>query len=133
MLKLTREVDMGLFILGYLMDREEKASAQDVARDLNLPLPWVKKVLKRLAGADLVESFPGRAGGYRVRPRTSERSLAHLVETFQGPLALTLCSGRKNACLAHSLCGASPVIRAINRKIHDAFAEVKVGQITSRR
>lgn len=124
---------MGIFILGYLMDRGEKASAQEAARDLKLPLPWVKKVLKRLAAARMVESFPGRAGGYRVKPGARERSLAHLVEALQGPLILTPCSGKKNACLAHPLCGASPVIRAINRKIFDAFDGVKVGQITSRR
>jgi Rrf2 family protein len=133
MFKLTKEVDMGIFILGHLMDRAGLVSAQTTARDLHLPLPWVKKVLKRLAAAKLVESVPGRTGGYRVKARTRERSLAHLVEAMQGPLALTLCSGRKNACSARPLCGASTVIREINRKIYAAFDGVKVGQITSRR
>ena len=124
---------MGIFILGYLMDQGGKVSAQETARSLHLPLPWVKKVLKRLAGAGLVESFPGRTGGYRVKPRTRERSIADLVEALQGPLALTLCSGKKNTCHAIGVCGASSVFREINRKIHNAFASMKVGQIALHR
>jgi Rrf2 family protein len=132
MLKLNKEVDMGIVILGHLLEHGRKSSATEIARELKLPEPWVRKVLKRLAGAGFVQSFPGRVGGYRIRERTRGIPLVALVELFQGPIALTLCSTRRNSCRSVGQCTTSPAIRELNKKIRDAFASVKVGRILER-
>jgi Rrf2 family protein len=129
MIKLNKEVDMGIVILGYLFESGEKVSASEIARTLKLPRPWVRKVLKRMAKARLVQSFPGRVGGYQMAPRTKNVPLVAIVELFQGPIALTVCSGPKGACLNARRCSSLPAIRELNRKILDAFASVKVGRI----
>jgi len=129
MIKLNKEVDMGIVILGYLFERGEKVSASEIARALKLPRPWVRKVLKRMARARLVRSFPGRVGGYQTAPRARNVPLVALVDLFQGPIALTLCSTRKGSCQNARRCTTLPAIRELNRKIHDAFACVKVGRI----
>ena len=53
---------------------------REIARVLRLPEPWVRKVLKRLARAKLVRSFPGRVGGYQIREKTREIPLVAVVE-----------------------------------------------------
>jgi len=103
-----------------------------IARELKLPEPWVRKVLKRLAGAGFVQSFPGRIGGYQIREKTQGVPLVALVELFQGPIALTLCSTRRGSCRSAGQCTSSPVLRELNKKIRDAFASVKVGRILER-
>jgi Rrf2 family protein len=68
-------------------------------------LPFVKQVLRRLAGTDMVRSKLGRGGGYRLAKNPKSITLKMVVDTIDGRglercmLDSTLCDGAKRCRL----------------------------------
>lgn len=59
-------------------------SARALADDLGIPYKYLGRLMARLAGAGLVESVQGKAGGYRIARSAAEIRLADIVEVVEG-------------------------------------------------
>ena len=64
-------------------------SAQEVAQRTGVELPTTRKVLKRMAGAGLVDSWRGAQGGYRLARRPAQISVFEVIAAMEGPVAMT--------------------------------------------
>lgn len=58
----------------------------------HLPLPTVRKCLKHLVDAQLIDSFRGAQGGYQLNRSPENISLAQVIEAIEGPVQMTECS-----------------------------------------
>ena len=67
-------------------------SAQAMSREMDLPLPTVAMLLKRLARAGLVQSSRGAGGGYGLARAPDAISVAEVIVAIEGPVALTECA-----------------------------------------
>ena len=81
---------------------------RDVADALNVPGPYLAKVLKRFAQVGYLESAKGRGGGYRIRRKALEASVRDVVAVADGrdvlagcPLGHDRCTD-KTACALHT-------------------------------
>ena len=74
MLRVSKLTDYATVVMTVLAEAQGHAvmSAQDLAERAHLEVPTVSKLLKQLAQAQLVESFRGVNGGYRLA-RARER------------------------------------------------------------
>src|SRR5690242_21457546 len=87
MIRVSRLADYASVVMACLARHPgEVLSAAQVGEETNLELPTVSKLLKQLARADLVESFRGAAGGYRLAKPAQDISLAEIVEALDGPI-----------------------------------------------
>ncbi|HEX7914523.1 Rrf2 family transcriptional regulator, partial [Rudaea sp.] len=67
MLRVSKLTDYATVVMTVLAESpDEVFSAQALAERVHLELPTVSKLLKQLAQAELVESFRGVNGGYRL-------------------------------------------------------------------
>ncbi len=57
---------------------------RDLAERLNLPGPYLAKVLKRLTQLGYLDSAKGRGGGYRIHPRALGASVGEIVAAADG-------------------------------------------------
>lgn len=80
---------------------------RDVAEQLNVPGPYLAKVLKRFAQEGYLDSAKGRGGGYRIRKRALDASVRDVIaladgrDLFEGcPLGHSRCNDRV-ACALH--------------------------------
>ncbi len=80
---------------------------KDVAARLNVPAPYLAKILQSLAKGNLLESFRGRLGGFCLRPEGLRTSLMDILVLTEGPtftksclLGLKQCS-KETACPLH--------------------------------
>src|SRR5689334_13620869 len=74
----------------------ERLSATELAEETGVPLPTAQKLMGKLAGAGLLSSARGAAGGFALARPAAEISLADIVEAVEGPIALTMCSDGVN-------------------------------------
>ena len=95
MIRVTRETDYGIVLLTHIAAEGDGASfaARELAARTRLSPAIVSKVLKRLARAELLASQRGVKGGYRLRRRPEETTIAAIVAARGGPLAITACAG----------------------------------------
>ncbi|MGO1540319.1 MAG: SUF system Fe-S cluster assembly regulator [Luteimonas sp.] len=130
MLRVTRLTDYATVVLTVLAARpDDVLSAAELAERAGLEAPTVSKVLKPLAQAGLVEGFRGAHGGYRLARPAQEISLIEIVETMEGPLAMTECSLDEHLCgIAHQ-CGVRANWRRINDVVAAALRDVSLAQM----
>ena len=81
---------------------------RDVARRLNVPAPYLAKILQNLGKNGLLYSFRGRLGGFCLREEAAQMSLMDLLQITEGAdftqsclLGLKRCSD-ETACPMHS-------------------------------
>ena len=93
MLRINRLTDYSFVLLAYLVENEavENHNARDLSVELDIPLPTVSKVLKMLTQGELLESYQGSQGGYRLARGADKISAAEIIEVMEGPVSLTAC------------------------------------------
>ncbi len=132
MLRLSKETDYGIVILTYLAGEpdEPPSSAREVADQVSLPLPMVKKVLKELMHAGLLDSHRGVHGGYNLARRSEEISVADMIDALEGPLGLTECTGQSpEDCNIIDVCQVRGNWELVNRAIRQALEKIKLSHM----
>lgn len=134
MIRVSRLADYASVVMACLARHPgEVLSAAQVGEETNLELPTVSKLLKQLARADLVESFRGAAGGYRLAKPAQDISLAEIVEALDGPIGLTECSIGHNGCERQSYCSVARDWQGIGAAIDNALRGVSLDDMLRRR
>jgi FeS assembly SUF system regulator len=108
---------------------ESVHSAQDLAEKARLEVPTVSKLLKQLAQAQLVESFRGVNGGYRLAREPERISIADIVIAMEGPIGMTECSAHTGMCGHEPHCGVRVNWRRINLAIAQALDSVTLSDM----
>ena len=93
MLRINRLTDYSFVLLAHLVENEavENHNARDLSVELDIPLPTVSKVLKMLTQGELLESYQGSQGGYKLARGADKISAAEIIEVMEGPVSLTAC------------------------------------------
>ena len=133
MLRLSKLTDYAVVVLVRLSGMEGVQTSPGIAAATGIPEPTVAKVLKTLAGGDLVSSQRGAKGGYRLNRSLSAIPIADVIAAVDGPIALTACvDGSAFGCDSQSLCPMrgrwDPVNDAIRRALSDiTLADMQMG------
>ena len=130
MLRVSKLTDYATVVMTVLADQPERVhSAQELADRAHLELPTVSKLLKQLAHAELVESFRGVNGGYRLARAPAQVSLADIVIAMEGPFGMTECSAHVGACDHESHCGVRGNWRRVSDVIETTLREITLEQM----
>ena len=107
-MRLTREADYAVLALIYLGARQEGAvtGRPEIADQLGISQSFLAKVLRKLARAGIVRSYPGVRGGYALALPVREVRLSTILEAIDGPVTLVRCIDREDASGGHRpFCG----------------------------
>lgn len=130
MLRISKLTDYATALMTLLADAPERVySAQEMAERAHLELPTVSKLLKQLAHAELVQSFRGVNGGYRLAREPEAISVADIVIAMEGPIGMTECSVHSGLCGHESHCGVRVNWRRINQAIAQALDSVTLADM----
>ncbi|HEY3521626.1 MAG TPA: SUF system Fe-S cluster assembly regulator [Rhodanobacteraceae bacterium] len=128
MLRVSRLADYASVVMTCLARQpREVLSAVQIAEATRLELPTVSKLLKQLAHANLVESFRGAAGGYRLARSPGEITLAEIVEALDGPIGMTDCCAA--GCDRETHCDVSPGWRSVGGAVDAALRAVSLADM----
>ncbi len=131
MLRISKLTDYGTLILVHLADGEPGRlyPASDVAEGTHLALPTVQKLLKILAKNGLVESQRGAEGGYRLARPATDISAAEILDSLEGPLAITECSNEDSHCELESNCQVGGAWQKISVAIRGAMHDIRLADL----
>jgi Rrf2 family protein len=98
MFSFTKRADYALLALSYLTaaaydDPERLVNTKEIAEQYHIPGELLAKIMQALARHDLVASFPGPTGGYKLIKDPSKISIAEVVIIVDGQQGITQCSG----------------------------------------
>ena len=130
MLRISKLTDYAILVMVELARaRREVLSAQALAERAHVELPTASKVLKQLAGAGLVRSYRGAAGGYTVERPAAEISVADIIAAIEGPIAMTECSVHAGLCTVEASCHARENWQKISRAVAGALQQVSLAEM----
>ena len=103
----------------------------DLSRHTGIPEPTVRKVLKRLGRAGVVESERGSHGGYRLARPAAEQHVLDVIRALEGPIAVTECASEEasGACEYEGRCGVEGNWKRINAAIEDALRGISLADM----
>lgn len=131
MIRMSKLADYGTVVMTALAREPDRfLSAAEVASRVGVSATTVSKVLKMLAGRDLVESLRGARGGFRLRRAPSRISVAQVIVAIDGPIGMTECSTTPGLCSQEGDCTIRANWQRINRVIRQALEEVTLEQMT---
>lgn len=104
-------------------------SAVEIADQAQVAAPTVRKLLKHLNQAGLVESARGARGGYRLARPALGISVADVIAALEGPIGLTECAAHQGRCGIEADCRLRPHWRVINAAIHEALAGISLADM----
>jgi len=120
-IRISRRTDYAVRVLLYLALHENEGPClmQQVANDMLIPLPFVKRIVADLVRAGLIKSQRGSQGGLWLAKSSEEITLLDVVEACDEPVEISPCIDDPEFCPLSEDC---PVrrrwarLRAVMRK-----------------
>ncbi len=131
MLKINKLTDYATLILSHLANNPiEVVSATDIAKNIQLSIPTISKILKILCGAELVKSFRGAGGGYQLAKPANQINLTDIIFALEGDISLTECCKGTNACKLNAECTIKENWKKINDIVKTALAGLTLSDMS---
>lgn len=132
MIRLGKLTDYAIVVMARLAREGDNAarSASFLADQTGLPEPTVAKVLKILSKDSLVTSVRGAQGGYKMERKPSALTIREIIESMEGPIAITSCvEGTGEHCQMESRCATKGKWDPVNRAIRDALSDITLADM----
>ncbi len=116
MLTISRETDYAARVILHLalQGSDSRVTAQQIAGQRLIPRALVRRVVTRLGAAGLINTVRGADGGITLARSPDQISLLEVVEAFEGPVALNVCTVEPDIC---------PLMPACT--VHEAWVEAR--------
>jgi FeS assembly SUF system regulator len=130
MLRMGKLTDYATVVLASLaQEPAQHRAAAELAERTRLGRATVSKVLKGLQRAGLVISSLGAQGGYRLARGPELITAAQILDVFEGPIAITECSGASSHCGIERQCRVGGAWQRVNAAIRRALEEVTLSEL----
>ena len=97
-------------------------SLAEIARDEDMPQPYLEQIVAPLRRAGLVVSRQGVHGGYELSRPPAEIVMSDVLDVLEGTIAPMVCApidGSTMLCSRESICGS----KVLWRRLRDAIAQ----------
>jgi Rrf2 family protein len=105
---------------------------RQVSAEMGVPRTYVSQILGDLARADLVSSYFGVNGGYRLARPPAEVTLLEVVEAVEGPLAPDHCVLGDAPCQWESVCPLHETWGAATAALRTVLASTTLADVLER-
>ena len=131
MMRINKLTDYGIVIMTRIadMDLNKVHTAREISEDTKIPLPTVTRLLKTLSNNGLLNSQRGSQGGYSLSGSSEDISVANIIESFEGPIALTECSTNTCECSYETKCSMEEPWQKINNTVKNALEGISLNEM----
>lgn len=127
---LTKHTDYAVRALCYLSaQRNCLVSSRKIAEHERIPLQFMRRILRVLKKARIIETKEGISGGVCLKKPAEKIYLTGLMELFQGQLRFAECMFRKKICTNRSTCSLRRKIKKIEALVVNEFRQVTIADL----
>jgi FeS assembly SUF system regulator len=131
MIRIAKLTDYGFVLLAHVARTVPGTihTARELSEQAQLPLPTVSKLLKALVGTGILVSHRGTRGGYALARSPAEISVVEIIESIEGPIALTECGSGDGQCGIEADCATRSHWGRISRAVHAALQALSLADM----
>lgn len=123
-MKFSTTTRYGLRAIVYIAHKGDICSAREISEAENIPLPYLEKIILKLAKARLIEVKRGATGGYflaRPANKTTVDDVVTILETTTSPAP---CLDSDYYCPRHKHCPTRHIWEKIDDSIHSTLKNI---------
>jgi len=129
-MEITRETDYAIrCILRMSRNPDAILMVEQISEEMAIPRSFLAKILQKLSKADIVKSFRGVRGGFRLSRGPESISILDVVEAIEGRVAMNECAVDASSCSLASTCCVHPVWVSLRRKVETHLGEANFGDL----
>ncbi len=128
---ITREIDYSVKALIYIAEKsdeknQENVSITELVDKLDVPRPFMRRILQKLGNEGILRSSRGNRGGFELALKPEEVYLFDLLEIFQGKFSMNECLFKKNICPDKKRCTLKKKIDSIEDYVGNELKKVNL-------
>ncbi|XOQ48876.1 MAG: HTH-type transcriptional regulator IscR [Eubacteriales bacterium] len=101
---MTLEADYAVRIVELLAASSQKIDAKTISEQAHVPLRFALKILRKMVADDLIVSYKGAHGGYKLAREPGQITLRQVIESVEGPYMISRCQQDEYACTHTTSC-----------------------------
>lgn len=109
-----------IYISVYATDKK-KVGIKEISSELDIPSPFLGKILQTLSKHKILDSTKGPNGGFRLSKPAEEIPLMDIVEIIDGTEIFDTCLVRTSECSDDDPCGLHDNVTAIRKQLKNFF------------
>ena len=121
---ITKDTDYAIKSLCAIAEVNRIVSVPELVEILDIPRPFLRKILQTLHKKGFLISVKGHGGGFKTGISLSEITLSDMMHVFQGPLELNDCLLHKDACPDIKNCLLRKKISGIEKKMTEKIKSI---------
>ena len=127
---ITRNTDYAVRALCCIAEqKQEVISADQLVKSLEMPRPFLRKILQTLNKEGLLNSSKGKGGGFALAVSPGKITLTDVMKIFQGPIRLNECKFKKSDCPYISDCLLKKKIDEIEKEVIAKLKAITIASI----
>lgn len=117
-----------IFIAGKSKQRK-KVGIKEIASGTNAPEHFIAKILHQLTKQGLVHSLKGPSGGFYLKDKSLNISLAEIVTAIDGDKLLTGCGLGLDSCSEKTPCPIHKEFKKVRNEIRELLQSAKLAEL----
>ena len=127
---ISRNTDYAVRAVCYIAGQKEKiVSAADLVKAINIPRPFLRKILQALSKQGILVSYKGKDGGFMLGRSADKIYLSELAQVFQGVFSLNECTFKKALCPNRKRCFLKRKIDDIEGHVYSQLRAITIESI----
>ena len=127
----TKYAVRALIYLELYSTSEKKVGIKKIAAELDLPAPFLGKILQMLVKHHLLDSTKGPHGGFYLKKPAIDITLMSVVEIIDGKGTFDQCVIRTTPCDGKSFCSMHHKLAPLRRDIKILFSTETIADLVS--
>jgi len=119
-----------IYLALYASD-EKKAGIREIAEKLNIPTPFLGKILQNLAKHQILDSTKGPHGGFCLKRPAMDISLMEIIEVIDGRDIFDTCVIRTSKCSYDAPCSLHDKMAPLRSEMKSLFLTESVADLVS--
>lgn len=135
-MRLTRRGEYALRAMLELAEGARRAEgalvrSQDIAEHQEIPPKFLPQIVNELSRAGFIATVRGASGGVRLARPASEITVAEVIETVEGPLALNECLLDQQPCRRKEGCALAPMWEKAQQALMGVLANTTLEELSA--
>ena len=120
-----------MIYLALFASREKKAGIKEIAEKLDIPTPFLGKILQQLARNNLLHSTKGPRGGFNLNKPAMDISVMDVINVIDSSQAFDTCVIRTSACSMDSPCSMHAKVAPLRGEMKRIFETETIADLAS--
>jgi len=110
---------------------EKKKGLKEISTELDIPQPFLGKILQVLSRQQILDSSKGPHGGFALKKAAIDISLMEIVDIIDGSDAINLCLIRNSECSKGSPCSLHDKVEPYRKGLRSTLLTETIADLAS--